>query len=61
MLTDTARALAGLLLHGSLNDVLQREFLPRPSFRMLSVRVLDADNLFPTSTVWEADVERAIR
>jgi len=52
---------AGLLLHGSLQDVLSRGSLPRPMFRIFSVRVLGADNQFPHDTVWEAELERAIR
>jgi hypothetical protein len=52
---------AGLLLHGSLRDALARGLLPAPMFRLLSVRVLGADNCFPHGTLWEAELERAIR
>ena len=52
---------AGLLLHGSLDNVLGVDVLPPPLCRLLSVRVLGADNCFPTDAVWEAEVERAIR
>jgi subtilisin family serine protease len=52
---------AGLLLHGRLEDVLERGLLPRPFCRLLSVRVLGPDNLFPSASVWEAEIERAIR
>ncbi len=52
---------AGLLLHGPLQDVLERGVLPRPMFRLLSTRVLGPDNCFPHGTVWEAELDRAIR
>ncbi len=52
---------AGLLIHGELKDVLETELLPRPMFRLLSVRVLGSDNRFPPDSVWEGEVERAIR
>lgn len=52
---------AGLLLHGSVQDLLLRALPVRPMFRILSVRVLGADNMFPHDTVWEAELERAIR
>jgi Subtilase family len=52
---------AGLLLHGQLEDALERGLLPRPFCRLLSVRVLGPDNLFPAGSVWEAEIERAIR
>ena len=52
---------AGLLLHGQLEDALEIGVLPRPFCRVLSVRVLGANNLFPNASVWEAEVERAIR
>lgn len=52
---------AGLLLHGSLQDALARGVLAAPMFRLLSVRVLGADNCFPHGTLWEAELERAIR
>jgi subtilisin family serine protease len=53
--------IAGLLLHGQLEDALEIELLPRPFCRLLSVRVLGANNQFPLASVWEAEVERAIR
>jgi subtilisin family serine protease len=53
--------IAGLLLHGQLEDVLEIGLLPRPFCRLLSVRVLGADNQFPLASVWEAEVEKAIR
>ena len=53
--------IAALLLHGELQDVLDRSLLPRPFCRLLSVRVLDATNRFAPGTVWEAEIERAIR
>lgn len=52
---------AGLLIHGVLEDVLETDLLPRPLFRVISVRVLGPDNRFPPGAVWEAEVERAIR
>jgi hypothetical protein len=52
--------IAALLLHGELEDVLDRSFLPRPFCRLLSIRVLDGSNRFPPGTVWEAEIERAI-
>jgi subtilisin family serine protease len=53
--------IAALLLHGPLDDVLERGTLPAPPYRVLSVRVLDQHNYFPDQTVWEAEVERAVR
>jgi subtilisin family serine protease len=52
---------AGLLLHGSVEDGLRRGVFPRPLARLLSVRVLGADNQFPHDAVWEHEIERAIR
>ena len=52
---------AGLLLHGQLEDALEVRLLPRPFCRLLSVRVLGPDNQFPHANVWEAEIERAIR
>ncbi|MGH8573185.1 MAG: S8 family peptidase, partial [Gammaproteobacteria bacterium] len=52
---------AGLLLHGPLEDVLERSVLPRPLARLLSVRVLGADNRFPEEAVWEHEIERGVR
>lgn len=52
---------AGLLLHGQLEDALEIGLLPRPFCRLLSVRVLGANNQFPLASVWEAEVEKAIR
>jgi subtilisin family serine protease len=53
--------IAGLLLHGQLEDALEIGLLPRPFCRLLSVRVLGANNQFPLASVWEAEVEKAIR
>lgn len=53
--------IAALLLHGQLDDVLDQGWLPRPFCRVLSVRVLDGNNRFPSGRVWEAEIERAIR
>ena len=53
--------IAGLLLHGQLEDALEIALLPRPFCRLLSVRVLGANNQFPLASVWEAEVEKAIR
>jgi subtilisin family serine protease len=53
--------IAGLLLHGQLEDALEIGLLPRPFCRLLSVRVLGANNQFPAASVWEAEVEKAIR
>lgn len=53
--------IAGLLLHGPLDDVLDIDVLPPPLCRLMSVRVLGSDNCFPANVVWEAEVERAIR
>jgi subtilisin family serine protease len=53
--------IAGLLLHGRLEDALEIGLLPRPFCRLLSVRVLGANNQFPLASVWEAEVEKAIR
>ena len=52
---------AGLLLHGQLEDALEIGLLPRPFCWLLSVRVLGANNQFPLASVWEAEVEKAIR
>jgi subtilisin family serine protease len=53
--------IAGLLLHGQLEDALEIGLLPRPFCQLLSVRVLGANNQFPLASVWEAEVEKAIR
>lgn len=52
---------AGLLLHGPIEPMLERDFVPRPFCRLLSVRVLDHEGQFPQSTLWERDLEEAIR
>ena len=53
--------IAGLLLHGQLEDALEIGLFPRPFCRLLSVRILGANNQFPLASVWEAEVEKAIR
>jgi len=52
---------AGLLLHGPLEAVLRREFVPRPFCRLLSVRVLDKDAQFGRTVLWEKQLDDAIR
>lgn len=53
--------MAGLLLHGRLEEVIARGFAARPHCRLLSVRVLGLDALFPNDELWEKDLETAIR
>lgn len=52
---------AGLILHGPLDVALGRGVDLRPFCRLLSVRVLDRDSMFPASVLWEKELEEAIR
>lgn len=52
---------AGLILHGPLDVALGRGVGLRPFCRLLSVRVLDGDSMFPANILWEKELEEAIR
>jgi hypothetical protein len=51
----------GLILHGPLDVLVARGHGPRPFCRLLSVRVLDDQHQFPSSVLWEHELEEAIR
>lgn len=52
---------ASLALHGSLEPLLEQPQEPTtPAGRLLSVRVLDDDNQFPTADLWENDLMWAL-
>lgn len=51
---------ASLLLYGDLETLVARNLPVRPSCRIVSARVLDADNLFPSHRLWERDLQEAI-
>jgi hypothetical protein len=54
-------AVAGRLVLGALEHVLESGVAPPPLCRVLSVRVLDDNNVFPEATLWAHDLEDAIR
>lgn len=51
---------AGLILHGPMDQAVARGVLPRPLCRIISVAALDGDNLFPEGELWERDLVEAI-
>ncbi|MGI8807833.1 MAG: S8 family peptidase [Acidimicrobiales bacterium] len=51
---------AALLLHGNIEHALARGLPLRPSCKLVSVRVLGADNEFPSAELWETDLVEAI-
>lgn len=51
---------AGLILHGPLDQVVASGVLPRPFCKIVSVAVLDSDNQFPEAERWERDLVEAI-
>jgi hypothetical protein len=54
-------AVASLILHGSLEDVLLSGTATTPRCRVLSFRVLDDHGRFPDRTIWPHELEDAIR
>lgn len=52
---------ASLLLHGPLTSFLAAPVHGRPFCRLLSIKVLDGDGEFPKESLWEAELEEAIR
>jgi len=53
--------IAGLVLHGDIGAILGRDHVDTPPCLVLSIRVLDAQSLFPTEHVWEGQIEEALR
>ena len=51
---------AGLLLHGPIESVINGGVRARPICRLLSVAVLDEDGLFPDDRLWERDLIDAV-
>ena len=51
---------ASLLLHGDVQGAIKRGLPLRPICRIVSARVLDADNGFPADDLWERDLQEAI-
>ncbi len=51
---------AGLILHGPLDQGLANGIVARPLCRIVSVAVLDSDNRFPDADLWERDLVEAI-
>ena len=51
---------ASLLLHGDVQGTIARGLPIRPICRVVSARVLDADNGFPVDDLWERDLHEAI-
>ena len=51
---------ASLLLHGDVRGAIKRGLPLRPICRIVSARVLDADNGFPADDLWERDLQEAI-
>ena len=51
---------ASLLLHGDIQAAIARGLPMRPFCRLVSARVLDANNQFPASDLWENDLREAI-
>ena len=49
-----------LLLYGDVEEVIARGQPLRPSCRIVSARVLDANNDFPAEDLWERDLQEAI-
>jgi hypothetical protein len=54
-------AVASLLLHGPIEPLLQHGVASAPLCRIISVRVLGDDNEFPPGTLWEHELDEAIR
>jgi hypothetical protein len=54
-------AIAGLLLHGPIEPIIQGNVIAPPLCRVLSVRVLDDANGFPQGVLWERELDEAIR
>lgn len=54
-------AVAGVAIHGAAEDFLMSGVISRPFGRLLSIRVLDENNRFPQSELFEHQLERAIR
>lgn len=54
-------AVAGLLLHGAVEQWLTTGVLTRPFARLLSLRVLDDQNRFPQNVLWENALADAVR
>jgi hypothetical protein len=52
---------ASILLHGDIQRALTRGIPLRPMCRIVSARVLDAENRFPVDELWERDLADAIR
>ena len=52
---------ASLLLHGNVQRLIDRGLPTRPLCRIVSARVLDADNNFPIEDLWERDLVEAIQ
>jgi hypothetical protein len=53
--------ITSLLLHGPIERLIGIEETARPPCSVISIRVLDAKNLFPKGERWETTVERAVR
>ena len=51
---------ASLLLHGDVQRVIARGVPTRPLCRIVSARVLDANNQFPVDDLWERDLAEAV-
>lgn len=51
---------ASIVLHGDVAKAIARGFPLRPMCRIVSARVLDADNQFPVDELWERDLADAI-
>lgn len=51
---------AGLLLHGSINSLVNRSLPTRPMCKLLSVAVLDENAQFPDERLWERDLMEAL-
>ena len=51
---------AGLLLHGPIYWLVNRSVPTRPICKLLSVAVLNEDNLFPDERLWERDLIEAL-
>lgn len=52
---------ASLALHGALEEAVAERRPLQPAGRLLSVRVLDADNQFPDGRLWESHLLEAMR
>jgi len=52
--------IASLLLHGNVEDAIAQGLPLRPICRVVSARVLDANNEFPMDDLWENDLREAI-